>query len=265
MTHVEVTDEQIKAAQGGDSAAMWEVVEALDPMLKGLIRAAAPAASREDAEDLLQEARAVVVQYVRDYNSSASSAKLSSFLYQVVRRRIREEHVRSTTALTIDATTALEVRRALWEADGDHEAAWKAVEGGGRRGRMTRERFTAIVDALAGTERLDAPVGGDTDGDTLTLSDVVADPFADLTTSLERQDYARWLMTQISARQSYALRAYHGVGMTAIPDAEAAEEMGVTRNNLRQLRNAGCESARRVARVGGWMRGGTTVSAAQAA
>jgi RNA polymerase primary sigma factor len=64
MTRVDIAQEQITAAQAGDSTAMWEIVEAFDGMFRGMIRSVAPTASREDAEDLLQEARAVLIQHV---------------------------------------------------------------------------------------------------------------------------------------------------------------------------------------------------------
>ncbi|MGW1268153.1 hypothetical protein [Streptomyces sp. NPDC002491] len=255
MAHVEVTDEQIKAAQGGDSYAMWEIVEAFDPMLSGMIRSVAPGASREDVEDLLQEARAVLIQHIRDYNTEASSAKLSSFVFQAARRRIQEEHIKSSTALTVDPTAVLRIRRALWQADGDVEGAWMIVSTcPNERSRMERARFVAVVEALAGTERFDAPAGGGGEGDELSLSDVIADPSTGVSDAIERRDYARWLMTQIPQRQSFALRACYGVGMTAVADGEAAAELGVTRANLRQLRSAGCANARKVDDTHAWLR-----------
>jgi len=249
MSRVEVTDEQIKAAQAGDSDAMWEIVQAFDPMFSGMIRSVAKGASAEDAEDMLQEARAVLIQHVRDYNSDASSAKLTSFVFQAARRRIAEEHVKSTTALSVDPTAVLRVRRALWQADGDIEGAWLILSTcSNPKGRMERERFMATLDALASVERLDAPAGSeDGDGSGLTLAEIIADPSSEVSSPLERRDLARWLMTQISQRQSFALRAFYGVGMTRMEDAEVRNELVCDANALRQLRFQGAKSARRVA------------------
>ena len=124
MSRIEVTDEQIHAAQAGDNEAMWEIVQAVDPMLKGMIRTVAPGASAEDAEDHLQEARAVLIQHVRDYDSSSSAAQLTSFVYRAARRAIAEADVMSKTPLSIDPTAAIRVRRALWECGGAVEQAW---------------------------------------------------------------------------------------------------------------------------------------------
>jgi RNA polymerase primary sigma factor len=249
MTRTEVTDAQISAAQGGNRDAMWEIVEAFDPMLLSIIRSAAPRADAADVEDLLQEARAVLIQHVRDYNSDASSAALTSFVYKTVRRTVQEVHVSMTTALAVDPTTLLEIRRALWAAGGRIEEAWSiiAAEPNDKR-RMSRERFTAGVEAMVSTDSLDAPAGGDdADGPGLTLSDVIADPTAALSDSAERRDYARWLLTQISPRQCLALRAFYGIGMTAMPDVDAADSMGVKPAALRRLRTDGYASARRAA------------------
>ncbi|MDX2575943.1 sigma factor [Streptomyces scabiei] len=247
MSRIEVTDELIKAAQAGNSDAMWEIVSAFDPMLTSMIRTAAPGASADDAEDLLQEARAVLIQRIRDYSSSASSASLSSFVYRAARRAVTEAHIGMTTALTVDPTTVIRVRRALWEAEGDVERAWEAVSSAvDPKNRIERERFMATLDALGTVERLDAPVTGE-DGEGLTLSDVISDPSAEVTNSTERCDLARWLMTQIPQRQSLALRAFYGVGMTRMTDPEVCTDMAVNGVALRRLRSRGIVSARTVA------------------
>ncbi|MFJ3248371.1 hypothetical protein [Streptomyces sp. NPDC086782] len=256
MSRVDVTDEQIKAAQAGDSDAMWEIVQAFDPMFSSMIRSVAPGAGAEDTEDYLQEARAVLIQRIRDYDSDSSAASLSSFVFRTARRSIAEQHIRQSTALTVDPTTVLRVKRALWEAGGDVDKAWEELsENATPKNRIERERFMSVLDALLSVERLDGPAGRDGDESDLTVADVIADPEAELSGSVERQDYARWLMTQIPPRQAFALRALYGVNMTALTDPEAAAELGVTRNNLRQLRNAGKVSARKVAETRYWTRG----------
>jgi RNA polymerase primary sigma factor len=253
MNRIEVTDEQISAAQAGDGDAMWQIVQAFDPMFSGMIRSIATHASAEDAEDLLQEARAVLIQHVRDYRTGASSASLTSFVYQAARRRIQEEHVKSTTHLSVDPTAVLRVRRALWQADGDVEGAWLIVSTcPNEKSRMERERFMAVVEALADVERLDAPATG-SDGSmgepALTLSDVIADPTAEISDPAERRDLAHWLMTQIPQRQAFALRAFYGVGMTRQEDPQTCADMGINGAALRRLRSRGVASARTVADV----------------
>ncbi|MEU3285627.1 hypothetical protein [Streptomyces longwoodensis] len=250
MTRLEVTDEQITAAQAGDSSAMWEIVKAFDPMFSGMIRSVAPGASREDAEDLLQEARAVLIQHVRDYTCDASSAKLTSFVFQAARRRIMEENVRATTALSVDPTTVLRVKRALWNAKGNVEEAWLTLSTcSNAKNRMERERFMSVVEALAGTQNLDAPLSGtkESDVNNLTLADVIADPTSEVSAPAERANLAHWLMTQIPQRQSLALRAFYGVGMTKQDEHETCNDLSVKPAALRKLRSNGVTSARRVA------------------
>lgn len=247
MGRIEVTDEQIKSAQSGDADAMWQIVSAFDGMLKGVIRSVAPSASAEDAEDYLQEARAVLIQHIRDYDSSSSSAQLSTYVYRAARRAIAEADVMNHSALTIDPTQALRVRRALAENGGDVEAAWATFRDADQpTKRMSRELFLAMLEALAGTERLDAPVGGD-EGDGLTLTDVIADPSSEVSDTAERRELARWLMDRIPQRQSLALRTFYGVGMTRQDDAETCADMGIKAAALRKLRSNGLTSARRVA------------------
>jgi RNA polymerase primary sigma factor len=256
MNRIEVTDEQILAAQTGDGDAMWDIVQSFDPMLKSIIRSAAPSASAEDAEDHLQEGRAVLIQHIRDYDSSSSSAQLSSYVYRAVRRAIAEADVVSKTPLTIDATAALRVRWALWECGGDTERAWATFrDATSPTKRMSRELFIAMVEALAGTESLDSPFAGSLTrragamerDNGLTLADVLEDRATSVTDPLERRDLARWLMTQIPQRQSLALRAFYGVGMTRMTDPELCADLEVNGVALRRLRSRGVASARTVA------------------
>ncbi|MEU1200166.1 sigma factor [Streptomyces sp. NPDC005813] len=248
MNRFEVTDEQISAAQAGDNDAMWAIVEGFDPMLRSLVRSVAPGASAEDAEDYLQEARIVLIQHVRDYNSSASSAQLHTFVYRAVRRAVAEADVMNRAPLTIDPTAAIRVRRALWNANGDVDKAWETFrDADSPTKRMSRELFVAMVDALAETKSLDALVNGDGDGDELTLAEVIADPSSQVTDPLERRDLARWLMTQIPQRQSFALRAFFGVGMTKQDEAETCADLTVKPTALRKLRSRGLFSALAVA------------------
>lgn len=254
MSRIEVTDEQIKAAQAGDADAMWEIVQAVDPMLKGMIRTVVPGVNAEDAEDYLQEARAVLIQHVRDYDSSSSAAQLTSFVYRAARRAIAEADVMSKTPLSIDPTAAIRVRRALWECGADIERAWATFrDAKSPTKRMSRELFIAMVEALAGSESLDAAPGGSagrrpqSEGESLTLSEVLPDPESQVTEPLERRDLARWLLTQIPQRQSFALRAFYGIHMTRMVDQDVCADLEVNAAALRRLRSRGTASARTVA------------------
>ncbi|HLL34169.1 MAG TPA: hypothetical protein VK545_09820 [Streptomyces sp.] len=260
MNQVEVTDEQIKAAQAGDSDAMWAIVQAFDGMFRGMIRSVAPSASADDMEDYLQEARAVLIQHVRDYDSDSSSAKLSSYVYRAARRAIAEADVTNRSPLTIDPTAAIRVKRALWEAGGNIDTAWEAFrDADSPTKRMSRELFLAMVEALAGAGSLDAPAANPNGAhapnpwgaEPLTLAEVIADPSSEITDPIERRDLARWLMTQIPQRQSLALRSFYGVGMMRQEDAAVCADLGINGVALRRLRSRGVVSARTVANAHG--------------
>ncbi|MEV5319113.1 hypothetical protein AB0K92_15910 [Streptomyces sp. NPDC052687] len=254
MNQVEVNDGQIKAAQAGDSDAMWAIVQSFDGMFRGMIRSVAPGASADDAEDYLQEARAVLIQHVRDYNSDSSSAKLSSYVYRAARRAIAEADVTNRSPLTIDPTAAIRVKRALWEAGGSIDRAWETFRDAEPTKRMSRELFLAMVEALAGADSFDRPIpgkGSSTKDEEVTLADVIADPSTEITDPIERRDLARWLMTQIPQRQSLALRSFYGVGMMRQEDAAVCADLGINGVALRRLRSRGVVSARTVASTHG--------------
>ncbi|MET9480986.1 sigma-70 family RNA polymerase sigma factor [Streptomyces sp. NPDC006638] len=249
MSRAKVTDEQISAAQGGDSDAMWAIVSAYEHLMMSVVRSVAPAANAEDVEDLLQEARAVLIQRVRDYRSSASSAELHTFAYPAIRLAVTEAWVRSSTGLTVDPTTVLRVKRALWESDGDRNAAWTMVSTcENPRHRMDRLTFMGAVESLAGVLGLDSPGRGDGGGTgEWTLKDEIADTSADFVDVSERRSLARYLLSEIAPRQSLALRAYYGIGMTQATDAEIGDDMGIKVTAVRKLRSNGILSARAVA------------------
>ncbi|MGW1828876.1 sigma factor [Streptomyces tubercidicus] len=250
MSRIEVTDEQIREAQSGNETAMWDIVSAHDPMVKSIIQSVAPSAGREDREDMLQDGRAVLIEHIRRYDRTVNAASLTTFAYRAVRHAIAEAWLTSSSGMTIEVSAVLRVRSALAAAEGDVEAAWAELHGSSS---LTRETFMAALDALSSPESLDAPmlaspksVAQDGAG-FASLRDTIADPTADITSPTERRDLARWLVTQIAPRQSYALRAYYGIQMTAVPDAEAAGHLQTTAANVRVLRKRGVDAAKTVA------------------
>ncbi|MER6485688.1 sigma factor [Streptomyces virginiae] len=244
---VTVTDEMIHAAQAGDQDAMWQIVSAYEPVLVGIVRAVAPGAKREDAEDLLQEARAALIQHVHAYVTGSSAAQLSSFAYRSIRRSVAEEWIRNSVALAVPATTVLRVRQVLWTTEGDVDAAWMIIASDANpTRRMSRESFLSVVDALGSVECLDAPTGAG-DGDEMTLGETIPDTSHELTDVAERRNLAHWLMTQIAPRQSFALRAFHGVGMEPMADAEIAAHLGIKPRSVQPYRVEGARRARMAA------------------
>ncbi|WP_425837453.1 RNA polymerase sigma factor [Streptomyces fractus] len=258
MSRNEINDAQILAAQAGDADAMWAVVMGCDAMLRGIVRSVAPNACREDAEDYLQEARAVVIERVRDYESGASAASLTSYLYRAARRAVQEAHIDATCAVSVPASLAIKVRHLLWQHAGDADKVWEELEKEPvATQRVSRESFLAVLDALAESVSFDTPVSqgaGRAAGEgrePLTLADVTPDTSSEITVPSERRDLARWLLTQISHRQALSLRAFYGIGMTRQDDTETCADMGIKATALRQLRFQGTKRARNVADVHG--------------
>ncbi|KUF18827.1 sigma factor [Streptomyces silvensis] len=251
MQRVDIHHDIIRAAQGGDQDAMIAVLDACEPMLHGIIHIVAPTASPDAREDYLQEARATLIQHVRDYRTDATEASLTSYAYRAVRRAVTEAHATSECAVSVPAIYAMMVRTALWQSGRDVEKAWEILTNADDTHRMKRTTFLAVVQALDTAGSLDASAG-DEDGTALTLADTLPDPSATfVTASTERADMARWLMTQIPARQSLALRAFYGVGMSRQDDSEVCAVMELKAPALRKLRTRGVTSARNVASVHG--------------
>ncbi len=248
MSRESINADQIRAAQGGDSEAMWQIVMGLDATLRGIVRSVAPNASREDAEDYLQEARVVLIQRIKDFDSDASSAALMTYVYQAARRAVAEAHISNSCPVTVPASAAIVVRHLLWRHGGDAEKVWAELEGErSRTHKISREMFVALIEALTEAASLDTPTGGqDADGSGLTLSDVLPDTSTNASDSVERRDLARWIMTQIPQRQAYALRAFYGVGMTKQEEPETCDDLAVKPAALRKLRSRGLDSSRAV-------------------
>ncbi|MGW0468283.1 RNA polymerase sigma factor [Streptomyces sp. NPDC003027] len=252
MAPSQVTDAMIAAAQGGDSDALWQIVSAYEGVIRHAVRSVAPAAGQEDAEDLLQEARMVLIQYIRAYDTETSGAKLQTFTHHGIRRAVAEEWIRMSTAATVDPTTVIRVRQALATCGGDIAEAWMIISTGEGKGHISYDRFISTVEALQGVASLDMPQnhskttnfgGSVTDS---TLADTIPDTSADFTDPTERRELARYVLREIPQRQAFALRSFYGIGVMRQEDAETAHVMGVKPGALRRLRNAGIESARRL-------------------
>ncbi|MEU1074340.1 MULTISPECIES: sigma-70 family RNA polymerase sigma factor [unclassified Streptomyces] len=248
MADIQITDEMIHAAQNGDTVAMWDIVSAHDAQISGIIRSLVPGASQWDHEDMLQEARAVLIQHVRSYNTTGGATELRHYAYRAIRRAIREEHVRSTTATTVDPTAVLRIRRALAMEEGDVEAAWLLVSSDpDPRQRMSRERFTATMEAMVAASSWSDPAD---EGDgALTLADVTAGPdeHEAAMTRQARKQLAHYLLDQLPVRHAYVCRAFFGVGMEASSDEQTAAHLQVKTTSVRRLRKRAIDTARSVA------------------
>lgn len=236
-----VTDEDVLSAQSGDADAMWRVVSAHDNLLRGMARHVAPAATSNQVDDLLQEGRAALIARIRSYDSSQSAAQLQTYAHSTVRRAIAEEWIRMSTGLSVDPTTIIRVRQALAQYEGNREAAILSLYA---RYGIDRGAAFAALEALVGMESLDTPYKSYGSGDNETIGDRIPDPAGDFTETADRRDLAHHLLKQVAPRQSYALAAYHGVGMSPVPDADVAAHLETPAHRVRQLRSDGARNAR---------------------
>ncbi|CAM5650067.1 hypothetical protein SFUMM280S_08634 [Streptomyces fumanus] len=110
---------------------MWTVLEAHEPALKSLVRYRGADHDAEDAEDLLQEAVALM-EKLRDYSTDAT-ASLATYTRSTVQRAVSASALKSSHPLSIEQSTAITVKHALWLAEGNVDRAWTIVEatGGG--------------------------------------------------------------------------------------------------------------------------------------
>lgn len=249
VTHT-VTTEQIRAAQGGDSDAMWAVISAYEPMLRATIRKTASAADQEDVDDLLQDARVALMECLRSYDTTIpEGVGLNAYARRAVQRVVADGWLAAQTSLSVEPGAGHRVKHALWLAGGDVERAWTTVSSAtDPRRQMSREAFMGVCEALMETHSLEAPQDGP---DGAPLGETIPDTSMDVTASSESRDTARYLLSQIPPRQAYALRAFYGVGMTKLPDEQASDELGLSSRGqfaaLRQTRTRGIQSARSVA------------------
>lgn len=242
MPMPEITTDTIRAAQGGDQDAMWEIISGYDPLLISIISAAAPHANAEQREDLHQEARAVLLARVHAYTVDADAAALYTYAYRAVHGAVLVEWTRMTTAPAADPETVRRARTLMAEMDGDLEAVVAEMH---TRYRASRTVVLAACDAAREVWHWDHRV---TRGSAhLALSDVVPATEPSPSAVATSKHLAHWLLSQIAARQAHCLRAYYGIGARRRDDREVASEMGITPATVRQLRARGVSAARRVA------------------
>ncbi|QEU75869.1 hypothetical protein CP967_31365 [Streptomyces nitrosporeus] len=63
----------------------------------------------------------------------------------------------------------------------------------------------------------------------------------------ETHSLVAYLLSEIPPRQAYALWAFYGIGMMVLPDADVSADLQVSVRGVRDLRNNGLASCRRIA------------------
>ncbi|MEV4939614.1 RNA polymerase sigma factor [Streptomyces zaomyceticus] len=245
MSRTQVTDALITAAQGGDGDAMWAILCAYEPDMRAAVRAEAPKANEDEAEDLLQEARAILIQHLKAFDSTVSAASLSTYSYRAIRHGVAIAWTSMLSTLTVEPHAMLTVKRALWQTDGDVEGAWMIVgSDSDARRRMSWETFQSVVEALGSAVSLEAPAGDD---DGVTVAETIPDPDSDFTDPTARRELCAFLLREIPQRQAFTLRAFYGISMTRQDDHSVAADMDLKPHAVRLLRSRGLDSCRAVA------------------
>ncbi|MEU7039804.1 sigma factor [Streptomyces varsoviensis] len=244
-----VSPEIVADAVAGESRAVLAVLDAYEPMMKAEIRKAAPTASPDDVDDLLQEARVALLERLRDYDTThVSAANLYTYAHHSVRRAIRKQWVRIATDAAIDVDAVLRVRGALFRTDGDFAKAYQKVNEGRSDGRrMSYGTFMEVLSALAEKNSFDAQCAGTE----YTLAETIPDTRVDAMGTVDRRALLTWLMNEIPPRQSLAVRAFYGFGMQQEERSATAVAMGVKVAALDVLRSRGISNARKVATAHG--------------
>lgn len=239
-----ISTDTIQCAQAGDSDAMWQILTEVEPMMRHVIYTVTGGqASTDDADDLLQEARAVVIARVHSYDT-AGPACLQTRVYREVQGVIARAWISARSAATPDPDVVLRVRRALGEAEGDVEAAAGRLDTLPAGRRVSRTRFMAALEALMEPSDLGERIGNGES--TLTLADVLPDTRDDdIAERAARRDLADRALASVTPRRSLVLRATYGVGMPPMEDAEIGGHLGhVTPTRVRRIRWDGLKQAR---------------------
>lgn len=242
-------DVLIDSAKAGDPEAMWEIIHQHEPMLRSIVDIVASGnASRDDREDLLQEARCVLIERVMSFDTDGA-AELRTVAYRRVYGKVAEAWASMRPGLTVEPQAEVRVRRALAQADGDRDTAFALTnEGKALKQIMLRSTFDAVAEALYGAVSLDAPsrAAGDDDGEGSSIGEQIPDTANERqAVSHEAREQARWILDNIAERQALALRGFYGIGMPQTEDAQMAAMLGhVTLARVRTLRADGIRSAR---------------------
>ncbi|QBZ73408.1 DNA binding protein [Streptomyces phage Heather] len=177
---INLTAQQIAAAQNNDLSAVSAVIEATEERVSQLARRYATTGGRTDADlmdDLAQVGRVAVWEGLSRFNGS-SVAEFFTFMDRTVSGKLSDER-KTVTRQGVSRSIAAEFEKALSMAAGDPYEAERLctlheVMG---KNRMTAETAYAARISWQGAEYLDAPVGGDGDGPTSTLADRLNDTY----------------------------------------------------------------------------------------
>ncbi|MBB1251862.1 sigma factor [Streptomyces alkaliterrae] len=252
---IDLTEEQIVAAQANDLSAVAAVVEATEERVNQLAWRYATGAGRTDhalTDDLAQIGRIAVWEGLRRFNG-VSVAEFFTFMDRTLKGAMSDARKRETRR-GVSRSVAAAFERALSLANGDvYEAEWLATttEAMGDR-RLSAETAYAARLSYQGLEYLDAPLGESESGETVTLVDTLAADSGVPVELLEPSDYekarrketgvkVRRTLKRMGEQQRVVLMALTGI----IPvdyygterDEELSRDYGIPLNQVRVVRS----------------------------
>ncbi|QAX95025.1 hypothetical protein SEA_SEBASTISAURUS_37 [Streptomyces phage Sebastisaurus] len=209
---IDLTAQQIAAAQNNDLAAVTAVIEATEERVTQLARRYATTGGRLDADlmdDLAQVGRVAVWEGLSRFTGS-SVAEFFTFMDRTVSGKLSDER-KTVTRQGVSRSIAAEFEKALSMAAGDPYEAERLctlTEVMGTK-RMTPETAYAARISWQGAEYLDAPVGDD---ENATVADKLTDNYA--IARAEAND-------ELSTRQREIKRRVHET-LDLLPSAQEA-------------------------------------------
>ncbi|MGW6313799.1 hypothetical protein [Streptomyces sp. NPDC055099] len=217
---IDLTAQQIAAAQNNDIAAVTAVIEATEERVTQLARRYATTGGRTDADlmdDLAQVGRVAVWEGLSRFTGS-SVAEFFTFMDRTVSGKLSDER-KTVTRQGVTRSIAAEFEKALSMAAGDPYEAERLctlTEVLGKY-RMTPETAYAARISWQGAEYLDAPVG---ENENATVADTLTDNYA--LARAEAND-------ELSARQRENKRRVHETLDLLAPEQEAllSAEFGI--------------------------------------
>ncbi|MDO0926804.1 sigma factor [Streptomyces sp. TG1A-8] len=217
---IDLTAQQIAAAQNNDLTAVTAVIEATEERVIQLARRYATTGGRTDADlmnDLAQVGRVAVWEGLSRFTGS-SVAEFFTFMDRTVSGKLSDER-KTVTRQGVSRSIAAEFEKALSMAAGDPYEAERLctlTEVMGTK-RMTAETAYAARISWQGAEYLDAPVGENenaTVADTLTNYAIARNEANDELSDRQRENKRRVHETLdlLPAEQEAILSAEYGIG-----------------------------------------------------
>ncbi|GAA2781583.1 sigma-70 family RNA polymerase sigma factor [Streptomyces showdoensis] len=253
MTHL--THAQIAAAKNNDLGAITEIIRETETLISSRARYYAGSAMEHGntlAEDLRQTGRIAVWQCIGKFEGDAPAAFMAYIDRHVNATML--ETLRAETRPGVTARAAKDFESALVLAGGDpYEAERIAASDAMGDRRMTPEHAYAARLSWLGLDYIDRPVPCE-DGETFTLAEKIERETgtpAELITPADIASHRRTVIHDqvhrtlglLSERQRHVLKADHGIAPVGYygdgPDADLADDMGVTTEQVRQARKKG--------------------------